>query len=367
VFLSQGALPHLLTPKHYWCPERFEQEKQLLLRSWHLVGSTVALSSPGDFITFNLLGQAVQVRNFKGTLRALSNVCVHRHCLISNQARGHSSKMTCQYHGWEYASTGRPCKIPSPDSFVPYPKDSMGLAHYGVEIVGQLVFVRLSAEGVSLAEQMGELFPICQERFGTHWQSRLDWQPTYPANWKVAVENSLEAYHVPYIHPNTFGDDPGEERSTHRYHPNGSSFQTSLPFAHSRLDRLFQACEGWVVGQLNRELTDQYWHYHVFPNLLFSFTDTSSFCQCVIPVAPNSCRAVVHQFGLTGKGSVANALAQGWGRLKAQLTKQILNEDRNLFASIQAGLESSQQPGILGRCEERIHRFQSYLLEACPA
>ena len=34
-------------------------------------------------------------------------------------------------------------------------------------------------------------------------------------NWKVPIENTLEAYHVPLVHPNTFRENPGSERATH--------------------------------------------------------------------------------------------------------------------------------------------------------
>jgi hypothetical protein len=53
--------------------------------------------------------------------------------------------------------------------------------------------------------------------------------------------------------------------------------------------------------------------------------------------------------------------AKLWAWMSAGITKKILVEDLEIFGSIQAGLRASTQPGILGRCEERIHHFQEFL------
>jgi hypothetical protein len=58
-------------------------------------------------------------------------------------------------------------------------------------------------------------------------------------------------------------------------------------------------------------------------------------------------------------------LAAAWGRLGAKITRRILVEDMGLYADIQRGLAASPHAGVLGRCEERIHAFQRYLVELC--
>ncbi|MBS2040536.1 Rieske 2Fe-2S domain-containing protein [bacterium] len=363
MYQSQGPSPHALTPEAYWRPEAHQKDCQILERAWHLVGSTHDLARPGDFLTCNLLGHPLMVRNFRGQLRALSNVCAHRHCLISSRSRGHSPTMRCQYHGWEYSSQGRPCKIPAPQNFVPFPDPPPQLPGYRLETVGQLVFVCLDREAPGLEQHLGPYYEICQQAFGPDWNLYLSWNPDYQANWKVPVENSLESYHVPCVHPHSFGEDPGSQRSQHQFFANGSSFSTRLPFAHSRLDLAFQRCEGTVVEWLQGARSDAYTQVHIFPNLLFSFTDAISLCQCLLPCGPTRSRAVVLQFSRRGQGAWKEILAGAWGRLKGRITHWILREDQSLFEAIQKGLEASSQPGVLGICEERIAAFQRHLLQ----
>jgi phenylpropionate dioxygenase-like ring-hydroxylating dioxygenase large terminal subunit len=363
MFVHSTRLPHILPPAAYCAPQHFVDERErVLLPAWHLVGTTTDLPRDGDFLTLDLLGRPVQVRNFGGELVALSNVCAHRHCLLSSAKQGHSDRMRCQYHGWEYGADGRTRRIPEARNFAPWDRELAKLPRYRLATCGQLVFVSLAADGPSLADQLGPLDALCRQRFGDGWRPFLSWQPDYGANWKVPIENSIEAYHVPCVHPETFREDPGEQRSQHVLAAGHTSLGTQLPFsAHSRLDASFQRGERWFLGRLGRSSTGEYWQHHVFPNLLFSFTDAVSLCHCVLPTGPGTARAEVRQFGLEGTGPAGRLLATGWGRLTAWVTLRILREDQELFPQIQRGLEASTQRGMLGRCEERIHAFQQYV------
>ncbi|MEM8736213.1 MAG: RHO alpha subunit C-terminal catalytic domain-containing protein, partial [Planctomycetota bacterium] len=102
-----------------------------------------------------------------------------------------------------------------------------------------------------------------------------------------------------------------------------------------------------------------------FPNLLFSFTDAISLVCCVVPTEATKCKAFVFQFGRQPSDAsriFRRYASRRWGALKAGITKRILEEDRSIFSAIQRGLETSKHRGTLGACEERIHRFQAYLM-----
>lgn len=366
MFVSSERLPHLLPPSSYTSVESYERELQQVLRaSWHVIGTTAELARNGDFLTQTVAGTSMQVRNFSGQLRALSNVCAHRHAEICSLAHGNSPTMRCQYHGWEYQADGRTAKIPSPKNFVPFDRDAIRLPQYHVETVGQLVFVNVSAAPKPLVEFLGAEFQaLLAERFSTAWTLGLRWQPNYEANWKVPVENSLEAYHVPAVHPRTFREDPGADRSQHVLLDNRTWFQTTLPFSpHTRLDAAFQSWEQRFVRWLGYDTCGNYQQQHVFPNLLFSFTDAISLVNCVLPQGPQKCMAVVRQFGRLPRagGRLRAMAAKCWSRLTAAITKRVLLEDMQMFAAIQRGLEHSPHVGQLGICEERIHHFQAWM------
>jgi phenylpropionate dioxygenase-like ring-hydroxylating dioxygenase large terminal subunit len=370
VFHSATRLPHLLSPEQYCSRQYFEVEQQCVFQQgWHLVGAASELAENGSFLTCTLVGKPIQIRNFSGQLSALSNVCAHRHALISSAKSGRSDRMRCQYHAWEYHADGTTGKIPQPKNFVPACRDEWRIPAYQVETLGQLVFVSLASNPIPLRDFLGhQVASMIGKRFGAGWKLGLRWRPGYAVNWKIPVENSLESYHVPAVHSATFRVDPGASRTEHELTGNHTSMSTDLPFApHSRIDSLFQSVESKFVRFLGIAPTNRYEQHHVFPNLLFSFTDAISLVQAVMPTAPQASVATILQFGRMPASGAAfkKPIASFWNRLKSAITRRILLEDLALFDSIQRGLAASPQRGVLGICEERIHRFQLFLQQAC--
>jgi hypothetical protein len=86
-----------------------------------------------------------------------------------------------------------------------------------------------------------------------------------------------------------------------------------------------------------------------------------SLLHIVQPVGPQECKSIVYQFGRVGESFLSRQLCRLWGYHAARITMAILREDFRLYPDIQRGLEASQNTGMLGRCEERIHHFQRWM------
>jgi choline monooxygenase len=365
MFHSPTGLPHLLRPADYYDSDVANREKSHVLEgAWHLVGTVDQIANDGDFFTLELLGYPIQIRRFKEGIVALSNVCAHRHCLISSLPKGNSQAMACQYHGWEYGEDGYTRKIPCAKDLAPIDRSQFRLSKFSIESCGQLLFVRIAEQGRSLREHLGPLYDKLANGTGVNRRIFLRWSPEYSANWKVAIENSLEAYHVESVHPNTFRSAPGENRSEHILEDRHTAFGSDLPFAHSKLDEFFQRWEGWVVSRLGIQPTRRYWQHHAFPNLLCSFTDAVTLVHSILPCSPDKARSFVLQFSPTAPSfGWRKLLSSIWGRLEAMCTKRILLEDVLMYGRIQSGLNASYHSGRLARSEERIHRFQEYWID----
>ncbi|HEX4128831.1 MAG TPA: SRPBCC family protein [Pirellulales bacterium] len=368
MFVHRQRLPHLLSPDCYWSEEHYARELMHVLRpSWHLVATQADLARPGQFVTTELLGEPIQVRNIDGQIHAFSNVCVHRHCLLTSQARGCSEKIRCQYHGWEYDRTGRTAHIPEPKSFVPFQREVDRLAKFRVATCGQLVFVSLADDGPSLAEQFGEPYALMAEAFGDRWRQTWSWSPEFACNWKIPIENSLEGYHIPAVHPKTFKVAPTSERTVHVLRENYTSFQTHyVPF--SRVESVLHRFEDIVVRIVGVKRSDPYYsHYHFFPGLMVAKMDMANFSYSVTPTGPKTCRGELRLFEYHGDrpGLLARAVLRAWAPLQRELTKMVVQEDLSIYEPVQRGMEASHTPGVLGAIEERIHAFQQYLCRAC--
>lgn len=369
MYHARSALPQLLSAADYFSPASHAREIEAVFeRSWQLVAMVSEVPRPGDFVTTEVAGRPVIVRNEAGTHRTYLNVCAHRRCLLTSDSRGNAAKLKCQYHGWEYDADGATAKIPDAKQFAPLDRDGLRLRTLRTELCGQLIFAVWSESGPSLREQFADVYDFCEQRFGDSRPITLQFTRDHQANWKVPVENALESYHVPHIHAATFKDDPGENRSVHRMTAANTEFVTRLPFsAHSKLDAWTQRFESWIVRALRRAPTGDYRHLHIFPNLLFSFTDALSLCQTFTPLTPTTCRAVYRQFGLDRRGLAWPQLAAAnvWDHAVAWVSARISREDQRLYPHVQRGLEASVHAGTLGRCEERLHAFQHWVQSQC--
>jgi len=176
-----------------------------------------------------------------------------------------------------------------------------------------------------------------------------------PANWKLWIENALEAYHARWVHPESFN--PLVPREDHyNYAGSHSSMAGDMMVspAHQKLtERLFgdrpYRCKG-------------YEHYFVFPNMLLSTAQGASFNLMIVdPLGPKQSR-VVSRVYLTQSSApptrTTTLLFKELGSASAEFSRQVLSEDLKIVSAVQAGIQESNYEGILSTLEERIHRFQ---------
>ena len=359
-----------LSPREYFAKDVHAQELRCSFETtWQLVGLTSQVTRPGQFLSAQLGRVPVVIRNFDGQLVALKNVCVHRHCSLVSTPQGHSEKLKCPYHGWEFGHDGRTRKIPAARNFPDFDREQYRLDSYPVDQCGDLLFVRAAAEGPSLKEWLGELYDRVAE-----WTTAPDWKPSsscalpLPANWKIPVEASLESYHIPEVHRQSFAEDPGEAHSEHTFQKYSTSFYTSFN-AQRFIDRLMRFYENAVLAILGVRRKGGYEHHHILPNLLISHTDTLTLIQSIRPLSSTTSVTDVWQFARqSSRGNpVSRWTGVLWGKVMAKLSLKILQEDIRIFSHVQRGASAATQHAILGRCEERLYAFQTFVAQQIQA
>ncbi|MBA3452673.1 MAG: aromatic ring-hydroxylating dioxygenase subunit alpha [Deltaproteobacteria bacterium] len=360
MWVHPGRLPHILTPADYVDPERHDRElRALFAGGWHCVTTRDALRAPGDFITLELFGEPVLVRNCDGDIRAFQNVCAHRHSLLTTEARGSMAKIRCRYHGWEYDSEGRTCGVPDAPSLVPIKRGGERLLRFRAETCGQLVFVSLAELGPGLREALGErTWTVIETAFSDELRQTAAWTIDHAANWKIPVENALESYHVPQVHPKTFKNLSAARDATHTLADRFTALENIRPPGGPAMR--------WLTARWRRQPRHVYAHHHAFPNLLVAQTDVSSLAQIVIPLAPMRSRSLAFCFVHRGDEGrwLPRALGPVVDRVVGHFSREVLREDDAMFAGIQRGLCASRHNGVISAREERVHAFQHFVAEA---
>lgn len=365
MFVHSTHLPQRFTPQHYTSSEAFDAERESLFSpAWHCVGTLADLPHDGDYFTIDLLGHPLICWRTDGEVQTYLNVCCHRFCLLTASRRGHfTDRIRCQYHGWEYDSTGRPRKIPDAPSFRPLVKNQLKLRMYRTETVGQLVFVSLVEDGPNLCEYLGDqYYRLCEVWFGVDRKPTGSFDHSIDANWKIVIENVLESYHTASLHPRTLGTYSDAQSCHHRFHQIGDECVMSYRQAKMRV------LQEWAISKLAGVPPAYTWHHLIrYPNLIIANSSLVSYVQCVIPTGGGRCLNLFRAFHFPGqRGFIRRRLADLLLRIGARkFVGQVLQEDAAIYPLVQAGASAAELPGegLISAREERIFAFQDYVLK----
>ncbi len=142
------------------------------------------------------------VRQSDRSVKAFVNSCKHRGMqLQAAGARANLKVIRCPFHGWTWNPDGKLMAIPCAWDFPHADKEDYALDPVRVDSWGGFIFVNLDGQAPPLTEYLGVIpqhfadWPIARRHIRLHIQKRV------PANWKLALEAFLEAYHVMATHP----------------------------------------------------------------------------------------------------------------------------------------------------------------------
>ncbi|MGB8364560.1 MAG: aromatic ring-hydroxylating oxygenase subunit alpha [Rhizomicrobium sp.] len=228
-----------VTTDRYASREYHERERELLwMRVWQVAGRVDELPEAGDWKEHRIFDQShLIVRGKDGKIRGFVNACRHRGNLLC-EGKGHSSRIACPYHRWQYDLDGRLLVVPKPDfdgsidKFVG-PKDELALLQVPVECFAGFIFLNPDAKAAPLADFLGKvadlLVPYHLEEMvpvGLNVRESLD------CNWKVVMDAFQEGYHIQGIHPELV---PAMDESKERYSFFGDHSVATAPFGASNL------------------------------------------------------------------------------------------------------------------------------------
>lgn len=190
----------------YTCTKRYEAELERIFRRFPLIAAhSTELAGPGATTTFDAVGvPIILTRGHDGRVRGFLNACRHRATRLVNQSRCTKKALVCPYHGWTYDLDGALRHIPHERAFCSVDREERGLVQVPVEEAHGFVWVtarRLDAgDPFGLAEHLG---PVGDELDAFALGSHIVYQHTSTvrkANWKLAIDAFLEAYHIRVLH-----------------------------------------------------------------------------------------------------------------------------------------------------------------------
>ena len=311
------------------------ERRQVVGRSWQLVGRADEVAAPGDYVTADIAGEpVVVVRGADGILRGFFNVCRHHAAAVMTEPCGHAEKLTCPYHGWTYGLDGRLRSAPELEGVCHFDPAQNGLVPLGVATWGPLVFAHLDAKPPSLEAHLGDLpSRLPPEGLGSlRFAGRRAW--TLECNWKVFVDNYLDGgYHVPYLHRGL------ASVLSHRDYTIETSerfcLQSSPIVASGVASGVARGVARGGDGDTASVRKGRALYFWLYPNLMLNVYDGYLDTNLVIPLAVDRTR-VVFDFYFADVGEAARAANQR----SMDVSARIQEEDLAICASVQRGLSS---------------------------
>ena len=330
----------------YTDPQFYNLEKECVFaRTWQGVGHLRQVQNPGDFFLANIAGNPIiVVRGKDEQLRAFYNVCRHRGGPLATKD-GNGAVLQCQYHGWTYLLDGSLRGVPYFDRVELFECKDFGLISIDVDSWEGLVFVRLVPEDLSLItyfDGIVERIAPTQLKNKT-FSRRVEYQLN--CNWKVYMDNYLEGYHVPYVHPELckLYDYRNYVTEGHRYY----SLQYS-PLSGD--ENIYTKGEG------------EAYYYCIFPNFMLNILPGRLQTNLVLPLSHNQTLVIFQYY----YDDVSSAAALKIIEADLEYSDRVQQEDIEICERVQKGLESRayDRGRFSVKFEEGVYLFQTLLKKA---
>lgn len=195
-----------MPPSVYTSEAFLERElADIFAKDWVCVGRADALAKPGDYITYQLAGQPIFViRGKDGTLRAMSNVCLHRMSTLL-EGTGNKKAIVCPYHAWSYNLDGSLRGAPAMTLNQGFCKENYRLPQVRCEEWLGWIMVTLNQDATPVSTELAEIQSLVDD-FGMERYTQTFYEThVWDTNWKILAENFMESYHLPVCHAGTIG------------------------------------------------------------------------------------------------------------------------------------------------------------------
>jgi len=339
------------------------EKERIFRRTWQLVGTLShacgeadgakrTIADPGAFFTADVAGEpVVVVRDSAGTLRAFSNVCRNRAGPIA-QGSGCRNVFNCAYHGWTYTLDGRLIGTPEVDGMEFFDRSTMGMIPLRCETWEQFIFINFDLAAPPLSAFL-ENIPQQAAGFafkGIELVERRDYYVN--CNWKVYVDNYLEGYHIPIVHPGLMKeiDYPRYRTEVRRY-----SSQQLGPVKELKLGETGERV--YPPGPGLKEAL----YFWVFPNLMVNIYPDNISTNVIVPLGHDRTLTIFEWYVHDAHSETVRERT----RKAIGFSEAVQQEDIHICEAVQRGLQSStyDRGRYSVKRENGVHHFHMLLSE----
>ena len=322
------------------------ENERVFGRTWQLAGHAEQVREKGSYMTAVIGGEPLLiVRGSDEVLRVMSNVCRHRAGPVA-KGSGRKPVLQCGYHGWTYSLEGRLLRSPEMDGIECFDRESIALPQFEIEEWNALLFVNLDPSAGSLAGFLGDLVAEMPANDYSAFRpaARKEWELN--CNWKVYVDNYLEGYHIPIVHPGLFRE---LDYPNYRTETRGNY---SIQIAPTRRAERIRPAAG----------ESQVRYFWLYPNLMLNVYPDNFSTNLIVPLGPHRTLTIFEWYfrdpgAARTKSDIAETVA---------FSDEIQVEDIEICEAVQRGLQSrTYDSGRYSPARENgVHHFHGLYAQA---
>ncbi len=355
-----------LENRFYTDPETFDEEKKAVFAAtWAGLAFAKDVPEAGDAMPITYCGTPlIVVRGKDDVVRVFLNACRHRGMILLEEKRKIEGALRCPYHSWCYDLKGKLKATPhvggpGRNAHPGVDRDSLGLIEVRSRVWRDVIFVNLDGNAPEFDDYAGALLERWKEFEKPIYHGGADssFKLHVNTNWKLAVENYCEAYHLPWVHPGLNAYSRLEDHYD-IVEPKHFAGQGTVVYNPDLSDdgRAFANFDGlsekWDTGAE---------YVSFFPNVLFGVHRDHAFAILLEAVAPDKTVEHIELYYATEEMT-----DEGYADLRAKnaaLWKEIFKEDIGVVEGMQKGRQGNLFDGgkFSPAMDEPTHCFHDWV------
>ena len=195
---------------HYIDSTVFAEERDALIFSqWAGLAVGADVPEAGDAKPITFMGMPLLLlRDRNDQVRVFQNTCRHRGMILVEEPRKIEGAIRCPYHSWCYSTEGKLVSTPhvggpGQNTHPDVDRSTLGLTEIRSHLWRDVVWVNVDGQAPEFETAMKPVMDrwVEFERPLYHGGEDSKFTLSVKSNWKLAVENYCESYHLPWVHP----------------------------------------------------------------------------------------------------------------------------------------------------------------------
>ena len=345
---------HGLPNECYTSLEYQEIERQKIFKDkWTVIGVGSSVPNPGDVLPYNLLGiPLILLRDKESKIRVFHNVCSHRGFKLIDKPCSLKTVIRCPYHSWSYDFEGKLVATPhigglnihTSDKF---DKSKSNLKEVRSKVWMDIIFININ-NNESEFDQYVKPLEVRWSKFISKQEGNLlvrskdhgYFSLEVKSNWKFAIENYCESYHLPWIHPEL----NKVSNISYHYHiqglPNRFAGQGSNKYDQPlKGNKTFANFPTWP-----KDLAKNSEYIALFPNVMIGLHIDHFYVFWLEPISVNKTKEHLVMYYI-GEDSANGKDFESMRKENSKFWKEVMSEDIKAIEGMQEGRNSPAYNG----------------------